>query len=207
MPLQAGSHVPVAARLLNNELSLASVTVSITWEAREQVLRQGWPCRHPDELYKGGLQRELFLPFIARLKGETEVHDMASPVDYRKLAQHRNGIYFTPAAGPDPNQRLAAHFEDLVATAGGRPPSPQMVAVQMGRTLRVPLAGAPFISPPDMQKEDAAAIGRLYARRWNMKACILTHVLPAFSWKINDRRSHSPSMSSEDMRMDTIPVL
>ncbi len=66
---------------------------------------------------------------------------MASPVDYRKLAQHRNGIYFT---GPDSDQRLASHFADLVATAGGRPPAPQTVPVQMGRTLRLPLAGERF---------------------------------------------------------------
>jgi predicted ATPase len=50
--------------------------------------------RGPDKLYEGGLQRPLFLPFIERLKGACVIHDMHSPVDYRKLAHHQGGLYF-----------------------------------------------------------------------------------------------------------------
>lgn len=99
-------------------------------------------CRHPDDLYKGGLQRELFLPFIKRLKEETDVHDMASPVDYRKLAHHRKGLYFSPRDSKDPDRELTEHFASLAATAGGNTPEPRQIEVQMGRKLNVPLAGA-----------------------------------------------------------------
>ncbi len=58
--------------------------------------------RAPDKLYEGGLQRSLFLPFIARLKVECEAHDMASPTDYRRLARHQRGLYFvTPGRDED----------------------------------------------------------------------------------------------------------
>lgn len=98
-------------------------------------------CRQPDDLYKGGLQRELFLPFIDRLKKETEVHDMASPVDYRRLAHHRKGLYFSPRDSKDPDEELTAHFASLADTAGGQPPEPRQISVQMGRKLNIPLAG------------------------------------------------------------------
>ena len=39
--------------------------------------------RAPDELYKDGLNRNLFLPFIALIKERLEVHELASPVDHR----------------------------------------------------------------------------------------------------------------------------
>jgi len=103
--------------------------------------------RHPDELYKGGLQRDLFLPFIKRLKTESEVHDMASPVDYRKLAHHSKGMYFTPRDSEDADGELTRHFADLAAIAGGGAPTHRQVAVQMGRKLEVPLAGThPYMS-------------------------------------------------------------
>ena len=93
-------------------------------------------------MYKGGLQRELFLPFIKRLKEEAEVHDMASPVDYRRLAHHRKGLYFSPRDSKDPDGELTEHFAHLAANAGGDAPQPREIAVQMGRKLNVPLAGA-----------------------------------------------------------------
>lgn len=39
--------------------------------------------RPPDDLYKGGLQRIVFLPFIPFLKSKCHVHDMESKNDYR----------------------------------------------------------------------------------------------------------------------------
>ncbi|KAG2493777.1 hypothetical protein HYH03_007997 [Edaphochlamys debaryana] len=53
--------------------------------------------RPPDDLYKGGLQRNLFMPFIHRLKTQCRAHDMASGTDYRRLAQHQRGLYFVTA--------------------------------------------------------------------------------------------------------------
>ncbi|GER37322.1 AFG1-like ATPase family protein [Striga asiatica] len=41
--------------------------------------------RAPDNLYEGGLQRDLFLPFIATLKERCVVHEIGSSVDYRKM--------------------------------------------------------------------------------------------------------------------------
>lgn len=50
--------------------------------------------RPPDDLYEGGLQRPLFVPFIHRLKKECLAHDMDSVTDYRLMATAMVGVYF-----------------------------------------------------------------------------------------------------------------
>ena len=40
--------------------------------------------RHPDGLYEGGLHRERFLPFIDLVKARMDVHELASPNDWRQ---------------------------------------------------------------------------------------------------------------------------
>ena len=89
----------------------------------------------PDDLYKNGLQRSLFLPFIALLKEKLEVVEMGPGQDYRltRLAGHR--VYLTPddAAAA---QEIEALFADL---AGGKPAVPVELTSQ-GRTITAPQA-------------------------------------------------------------------
>ena len=91
--------------------------------------------RHPDALYEGGLQRALFLPFIHRLKRACVVHDMASATDYRRLAQHRGGLYFL---GPSREEELYDRFLEL---ANSNPVQSQSVDVAMGRRMHMPRVG------------------------------------------------------------------
>lgn len=89
--------------------------------------------RAPDKLYEGGLQRDLFLPFIATLKERCVVHEIGSSVDYRKMTSATQGFYFV---GKDLSDVLKKKFEELI---GQRKAYPQEVKLEMGRTLKVPL--------------------------------------------------------------------
>ncbi|KAJ8767508.1 hypothetical protein K2173_017552 [Erythroxylum novogranatense] len=89
--------------------------------------------RAPSNLYEGGLQRDLFLPFIATLKERCVVHEIGSSVDYRKLTSAEQGFYFV---GKDSSNILEQKFQQLI---GEQTAVMQQVEVVMGRTLRVPL--------------------------------------------------------------------
>ena len=52
--------------------------------------------RVPDDLYKDGLNRQLFLPFIALIKERLQVHHLHSPVDYRQGRLTGTPVYFHP---------------------------------------------------------------------------------------------------------------
>ncbi len=52
--------------------------------------------RAPDDLYKDGLNRALFLPFIAILKDHLEVVELSGPVDHRDGRLDGAQVYFTP---------------------------------------------------------------------------------------------------------------
>ncbi|KAG6541137.1 hypothetical protein Mapa_017508 [Marchantia paleacea] len=90
--------------------------------------------RHPDQLYEGGLQRDLFLPFIANLKSRCVVHEIGSSIDYRKLTAAEQGMYFV---GPNASELLHLKFRQIT---DGEEPRPTTVEIRMGRTLQVPLA-------------------------------------------------------------------
>lgn len=53
--------------------------------------------RVPDELYKDGLNRALFLPFIGMIKERLEVWELAGPNDYRQGRLEGAQVYFHPA--------------------------------------------------------------------------------------------------------------
>jgi len=51
--------------------------------------------RAPDDLYQNGLQRELFLPFIALTKEQNKVHCLDSKIDYRMTGiKSDDNVYF-----------------------------------------------------------------------------------------------------------------
>ncbi len=52
--------------------------------------------RAPDELYKDGLNRQLFLPFIAMIKEQMEVVEVAGARDYRLDRLRAGGTWFSP---------------------------------------------------------------------------------------------------------------
>lgn len=89
--------------------------------------------RAPDNLYEGGLQRDLFLPFISSLKERCVVHEIGSSIDYRKMTSAEQGFYFV---GHDLSGLLKQKFYQLI---GEHKAGHQEVEVVMGRTLQVPL--------------------------------------------------------------------
>ncbi|MEM1266071.1 MAG: cell division protein ZapE [Pseudomonadota bacterium] len=73
--------------------------------------------RHPDDLYKDGLNRHLFLPFIDILKANLDVHELASPTDHRQARLAGAPVYFTPL-GADATAGLDTAWEALAGGPG-----------------------------------------------------------------------------------------
>jgi cell division protein ZapE len=74
----------------------------------------------PDDLYKDGLNRALFLPFIALLKRHMSVFHLDAPRDYRLDSEGTERRYVTPL-GEEAHACLDAHFRYLSGTASGEP--------------------------------------------------------------------------------------
>ena len=89
--------------------------------------------RPPDDLYKNGLNRQLFLPFIDLLKDRMVVHEMDSPTDYRQDRLAGSPTYFTPL-GPDTRARMQALWDDLT---DGQAAPPHTLHVQK-REVEIP---------------------------------------------------------------------
>ncbi len=89
--------------------------------------------RPPDDLYKGGLQREMFLPFIAMIENKLDVIQLDSGVDYRLERMRSFDTYLSPL-GPESDAKLEAAFARLIA---GTEAKPWYVLVQ-GRELEFP---------------------------------------------------------------------
>ena len=88
--------------------------------------------RTPDDLYKNGLNRQLFLPFIEILKSTLEVRELASPNDHRQGRLTGTQVYFTPA-NAEASRAIDAIWRDLTGGAA----EPLRIAVK-GRELLVP---------------------------------------------------------------------
>ena len=89
----------------------------------------------PDDLYKDGLNRALFLPFVALLKERLEVVELDARTDYRLQKLRRAPVYYTPL-GPEADAALDAAFLALTGHERGEP----MTIELLGRRLDAPQA-------------------------------------------------------------------
>lgn len=81
--------------------------------------------RPPDDLYKDGINRQLFLPFIARLKERLDIIEVRSRRDYRLDRLRGEKVYFTPL-GDAATQAMDAAFAAMTA---GAAPSPGTLSI------------------------------------------------------------------------------
>jgi len=95
--------------------------------------------REPDELYKNGLNRQLFLPFIDLIKDRLDVMTLNGPTDYRLDRLGDAQLWHAPN-GPDATKALSEAFfrlTDYPVEDRAKVPA-EDIAVQGGRTLHVP---------------------------------------------------------------------
>jgi cell division protein ZapE len=89
----------------------------------------------PDDLYQDGLNRALFLPFIAMIKERLEIVELDARTDYRLEKLKRAPVYYTPI-GLKADAALDAAFLALTGHDKGEPLEIEL----LGRRLDVPQA-------------------------------------------------------------------
>src|SRR5258705_5367761 len=75
----------------------------------------------PDDLYKGGLNRALFLPFIAQIVGHMDVLPLDARTDFRLEKLTGVKMWLVPA-GPDPDAAPEQARVHITGNAQGKPP-------------------------------------------------------------------------------------
>jgi len=98
----------------------------------EDVVIVATSNRLPDDLYKNGINRQLFLPFIDLLKRELDVVEIAGPQDFRLRQLMAAPVYYAPL-GPAADESMERAWKRLTAGA-----VPHLVSLDVsGRMLRV----------------------------------------------------------------------
>jgi cell division protein ZapE len=96
--------------------------------------------RMPDQLYKDGINRQLFLPFIMLLESRVEVVSVAGPHDYRLDRLRAAGTWFAPN-DPDNQRSFEALWRDML---GGEDELGETLEV-LGRKVHLPHAAGGMV--------------------------------------------------------------
>ena len=98
--------------------------------------------RPPSDLYKNGLNRQYFLPFISSLEEKyCVVHSIGSTKDYRSDAVNRHDVYYYPITAKA-SEKLWGNFNSI-QLCNARPLYDVVrrnvdIPIMMGRSMRVP---------------------------------------------------------------------
>jgi cell division protein ZapE len=126
----------------------------------------------PQDLYRDGLNRQLFLPFIAILERHAEVISLDSETDYRMVKHDRIPVYISPL-GPETDRQMDEAWRHVTA---GLEPAPDTLKIK-GRSVDVPLAtadAARFSFADLCEKPMAAREYLVIAERYN--TVLIDHV-------------------------------
>jgi cell division protein ZapE len=95
--------------------------------------------RPPSDLYKHGLNRELFLPFIATVESRFDVVEVSGPTDYRLDRLAGVDVWHVPNGAESTNTLSRAFFQltDYAVEDRDKVPTEEL-EVGGGRTLHVP---------------------------------------------------------------------
>ncbi|MEX2519875.1 MAG: cell division protein ZapE, partial [Paracoccaceae bacterium] len=128
-----------AVLLCFDEMQITDITdAMIVGRLFEKLFKRGTVIvttsnRPPDDLYKDGLNRQIFLPFIAMLKDKLDLHLLESPTDYRQSRMRGREVYHAPL-GADADSAMNATWDDLTGGHGGEPLSLEVT----GRKVTIP---------------------------------------------------------------------
>jgi cell division protein ZapE len=90
---------------------------------------------HPNDLYRNGLNRQLFLPFIDLLQTQVEVYELKSAKDYRLEKLAGQPLYFSPA-----DERAKTEIDRIWERLTGHHAAEPMELEVKGRKVLVPAA-------------------------------------------------------------------
>ena len=130
----------------------------------------------PDDLYENGLNRQLVLPFIDRLKAEVDIVPLDGPTDYRRLKFEGEQVFVFGDGGEarDAMDRLWLHL------TGGIEGEPATVA-SLGRHIDVPRAAMGAARFPFAALCDRPLGARDYLRLAHAYDTFMIDGIPQFS--------------------------
>lgn len=96
--------------------------------------------RHPDDLYQGGINRQLFLPVIEMIKSEMHVKPLDGPVDYRLDRMKGLDTWYSPIDETSTEALTEAFFRLTDRDVNDRDKVPTDSVEVMGRDIFVPKA-------------------------------------------------------------------
>jgi len=155
-PPEADTIVPIAKQIASETRLLCFDEFQVTNIADAMILARLFEVlfdegltviatsnRKPDDLYKDGLQRERFVPFIDLVKERLDVMELGGDHDYRLDRLRNFDVYLTPL-GAWANAKLDEAFRAL---SGGADGEPRVLRTQ-GRDVEIPRA-APGVAMAD----------------------------------------------------------